>query len=206
PLHGVVVALLSDGLRTDRSRPGRQHLLPEHVGGARPAPLDHLDRAADRLRRQDMPPGQELDELLEQVGDELRLPRLARDRDLVAPDEDVGLESLLDQLEQLVAGPEQRHHVALARDEDLDGRRRPSPHPRPALVCTHVAPSPKWSIADHDVRRGSDSPQSTARSKVARTPLVVAWSMRTSASFPTSAAASASPVGASNETRTKSTV
>src|SRR5439155_17872027 len=61
--------------------------------------------------------------LLEQLADLLRLPVRARDRDLVAADEDLGIKRGLHELEELVALAEEGDHGLAARNDDLDLRR-----------------------------------------------------------------------------------
>src|SRR5205807_6971154 len=65
---------------------------------------------------------QQRDELLEQPADVLRLLVGPADGDLVAPDDDLGVEGSLHELEQLVSLAEEGDHGLAAGDDDLDLR------------------------------------------------------------------------------------
>src|SRR5438067_2653823 len=67
-----------------------------------------------------MPLRQDREELLEQPPELVSLTLPARDRDVVAADDDLGVERVLDELQQLVAMAEQRHHRLVPGDDDLD--------------------------------------------------------------------------------------
>jgi hypothetical protein len=64
----------------------------------------------------------EAQQLLEELRHALGLLGLPGDSDLVAPDEDVRVESGLNQLEELIPRSDEADHVVVARDEDLDLR------------------------------------------------------------------------------------
>jgi hypothetical protein len=62
---------------------------------------------------------EDLQQLLEELGDAFGLRLPARDRDLVAADVDLGVEPALDDLQQLVVLAQQGEHRLAAGNEDL---------------------------------------------------------------------------------------
>ena len=75
---------------------------------------------------------QDREHLLEQEGHLVRVALLARDRDLVASHQDLGVEGRLNELQQLVALAEEGHHGRVPRNLDLHPRgllHQPGGHP-----------------------------------------------------------------------------
>ncbi len=93
----------------------------EHLGRAGPAlAAQHGHAALDGVRAQLGAAGDQLGQLVEQAGHQRGLLRRPGDGDLVAAHVDVGIERLLDDAEQLIAGAEQADHRVVVRDHDLD--------------------------------------------------------------------------------------
>ena len=102
-VDGVDVPLLVQRLRPDRAAAVGQDVEAQHVGG----PLlglraQHADRPLDGLGGQPLAGAHDRDQLVDQPLGERQLGGLAAQRDVVAPDVDVGVERLLDQREVLV--------------------------------------------------------------------------------------------------------
>ena len=119
-VDGVGVALLVQRLGPDGTAAGGQDADGQHVGRAHAAlGAQHGRGALNRVGTQVGALAQQLEELVEQLGDQGGLRRVAGRGDLVAADVDVGVELPLDHVQQFVAGAEQADHRMVGRDHDL---------------------------------------------------------------------------------------
>ena len=119
-VDGVRVALLVQRLGPDGPAAGGQDADGQHVGRAHAAlGAQHGRGPLHRVGGQVGALAQQLEELVEQVGDQSGLRRVAGRGDLVAADVDVGVELALDHVQELVAGSEQADHGMVSRDHDL---------------------------------------------------------------------------------------
>jgi hypothetical protein len=121
-VDGVDVALLVQRLRPDVLAAPGQDVEAEHLG--RPlAGVGGEDAvgARDRVRRQVLAGLDQFEEFLEQPHRDRVVGGPAGDGDLVAAHVDVGVETSLDDAQQLVTGPEQRDHGLLTGHDEGRG-------------------------------------------------------------------------------------
>src|SRR5919197_1274356 len=95
-----------------------QHPVAEDLGRTGLRSLDQLDGLAHRGFGEHVSTLQEREQLLEQLPDLLGFAVRSRYRDLVAANQDLGIERGLHELEELVALPQEGDHRLVARDED----------------------------------------------------------------------------------------
>ena len=151
--HRVDVALLARGLRADALASAH------HLGGRAPSsgsgPTSTSRCCGPRLRGRGRGPARaSTTSSSKSRATRLGVLGVARDRDLVAPHEDVHGERVLDRPQQLVVLAEQVHHEVVPRNEDLDLGRRRGGH-----VTFRVAPDDRGACAAELRRARSVAPQ-----------------------------------------------
>ena len=124
-VDGVRVALLVQRLGPDGAAAGGQDSDREHVRRADAAlGAEHGRGPLDRVRGQVGALAQQLDQLVEERGNQSGLRRAPGRGDLVAADVDVGVEFPLNDVQQLVPGTEQADHRMIGGYHDLHLRSR----------------------------------------------------------------------------------